>query len=72
MDGNRWIPIDEALPINSDDVMISVVNEDGYKDIEIGYYSTAYGEWNFYNAYFSEPQAEAWMPIPEPYLSANV
>lgn len=61
----RWIPIEERLPENINNVLIC--QKDGY--VNTGYYSRSC-EWLDMN---SMPYKDviAWMPMPEPYGPLN-
>ena len=61
---SRWIPVTERLPVNHDEVIISLK---GYeKTITASYIATK----NFFAGVFHDHPIEevtAWMPLPEPY-----
>lgn len=85
LEQTRWIPVSEKLPEvrddkygdTSDDVLICVMDEDGYYSISTGFYGyypnngSYQGWWSVWtdgcDKLYSKDKVVAWMPLPQPY-----
>lgn len=68
----KWIPIDEEYPIDSEEVVVTLVwDEYGDSIIAYGHYSARFDKWKLYSDAEGEVvkgyTVKAWMPLPNPY-----
>jgi hypothetical protein len=89
LEQTRWIPASEKLPEvrddkygdTSDDVLICVMDEDGYYSISTGFYGyypnngSYQGWWSVWtdgcDKLYSKDKVVAWMPLPQPYKESD-
>lgn len=89
LEQTRWIPVSEKLPEvrddkygdTSDDVLICVMDEDGYYSISTGFYGyypnngSYQGWWSVWtdgcDKLYSKDKVVAWMPLPQPYKESD-
>ena len=68
---HKWIPVSEALPKDTDMLLVTIVRSDGSKRVRSGHYYKGYfmldngDTWNE-----TDKEVLAWMPLVEPYTAA--